>query len=97
MASPSRVASVYDTGIQETGFPVWESRVEAALSDFDALFTNSMQWGRTEDVQNSQNLGLMAGDILRDETGQWQARLEKPLANSGTVAIEHSWNLQPEQ
>jgi len=92
MASPSRVPSVYDTGIQETGFLFGNRGVEAALSDFDALFTNSMQWGRTEDVQNSQNLGLNAGDILRDETGQWQARLEKPLANSGTVAIEHSWN-----
>jgi hypothetical protein len=92
MASPSRVPSVYDTGIQETGFLFGNRGVEAALSDFDALFTNSLQMGRSEDYQNSQNLGLNAGDILEEDTGQWQARLEKPLANSGTVALEHSWN-----
>ena len=92
MSNPSRVASVYDTAIQETGFLFGNRGPEAALSDFDPVFTNSMQWGRSEDPQNSPNLGLPAGGVLVDETAQWQARLEKPLANSGTVAVEHDWN-----
>ena len=92
MSNPSRVASVYDTAIQETGFLFGNRGPEAALSDFDPVFTNSMQWGRSEDPQNSPNLGLPAGGVLVDETAQWQARIEKPLANSGTVAVEHDWN-----
>jgi hypothetical protein len=92
MSNPAAVASVYDTGIQETGFLFGNRGTEAALSDFDPLFTNNMQWGRTEDPQNSPNLGLPSGASLVDETAQWQARLEKNLANSGTVAVEHTWN-----
>lgn len=92
MANPARVASVYDSAIQETGILFGNRGAEAALSDFDTIFTNSMQWGRSEDVQNSPNLGLPSGGVLVDETGQWQTRLEKSLVNSGTVAVEHDWN-----
>ncbi|MFO0975179.1 MAG: TolC family protein [Planctomycetaceae bacterium] len=92
LANPSRVSSVYDPAIQDTGFLFGNRGMEAALSDFDPVFTNSMQWGRSEDVQNTANVGLNPGDVLVDETAQWQARLEKQLANSGTVAIEHDWN-----
>jgi outer membrane protein TolC len=92
MSNPSRVASVYDTAIQETAFLFGNRGTEAALSDFDPVFTNSMQWGRSEDPQNSPNLGIPSGGTLVDETAQFQARLEKSLANSGTVAVEHDWN-----
>lgn len=92
LANPSRVASVYDTAIQETSFLFGNRGTEAALSDFDAIFTNSMQWGRSEDVQNTANVGLNQGDVLVDETAQWQTRLEKSLANSGTVALQNEWN-----
>ena len=92
LSNPSRVTSVYDPAIQDTGFLFGNRGMEAALSDFDPVFTNSMQWGRSEDVQNTANVGLSPGDVLVDETAQWQARLEKQLANSGTVAIEHDWN-----
>ncbi|MBL8809455.1 MAG: TolC family protein [Planctomycetaceae bacterium] len=92
LANPSRVSSVYDPAIQDTGFLFGNRGMEAALSDFDPIFTNSMQWGRTEDVQNTANVGLSPGDVLVDETAQFQSRLEKQLANSGTVAIEHDWN-----
>ncbi len=92
MANPQRVASVYDSAIQETGFLFGNRGVEAALSEFDPVFTNSMQWGRSEDVQNSANLGIAPGGVLVDETAQFQARLEKNLASSGTVAVEHDWN-----
>lgn len=92
LANPARVASVYDSAIQETGFLFGNRGREAALSDFDTIFTNSMQWGRSEDPQNSPNLGIPAGGVLVDETAQWQARLEKSLASSGNVAVEHAWN-----
>ncbi len=92
LANPSRVSSVYDPAIQDTGFLFGNRGMEAALSDFDPIFTNSMQWGRSEDVQNTANIGLNPGDVLVDETAQWQARLEKQLANSGTVAVQHDWN-----
>lgn len=92
LANPSRVASVYDSAIQETSFLFGNRGTEAALADFDPIFTSSFQAGKSEDPQNTQNLGLQAGDVLSDETGQFQARLEKSLANSGTVAVQHDWN-----
>ncbi len=92
MSNPSRVASVYDSAIQETSFLFGNRGVEAALADFDPIFTTSTQWGRSEDPQNTQNLGLNQGDVLVDQTAQFQARLEKNLANSGTFAVEHDWN-----
>ncbi len=92
MSNPGRVSSVYDIGIQETSFLFGNRGTEAALADFDPVFTSSMQSGRSEDPQNSPNLGIASGGTLVDETAQFQARIEKALANSGTVAVEHDWN-----
>ena len=92
LSNPSRVASVYDSAIQETSFLFGNRGAEAALSDFDTLFTNSIQWGRSEDPQNSPFFNLNSGSTLVDETAQWSARLEKPLANSGTFSVQHDWN-----
>ena len=92
MSNPSRVPSIYDSAIQETGYLFGNRGVEAALSDFDTLFTTNLQAGHSKDAQNSANLGLQAGDVLDDNTGQFSTRLEKNLANSGTVAIQHEWN-----
>lgn len=92
LSNPSRVASVYDSAIQDTGILFGSRGTEAALSDFDPLFTSNIQLGRSEDPQNSPNLGLQEGQTLADNTGQFQARLEKFLANSGVVAVQHDWN-----
>ena len=92
LANPSRVASVYDAAIQDTSFLFGNRGVDAALADFDPIFTSNLQAGKSEDPQNTANLGLQAGDVLAEDTGQFQARLEKSLANSGTVAIQHDWN-----
>jgi Outer membrane efflux protein len=92
MSNPDRVASVFDSAIQETGFLFGNRGVEAALSDFDALLTNNMQWGRSEDPQNSPGVGISAGETLTEESAQWSARIEKPLANAGTVSVQHDWN-----
>ncbi|MBL8814691.1 MAG: TolC family protein [Planctomyces sp.] len=92
LANPSRVASVYDTAIQETSFLFGNRGPEAALSDFDALFTNNMQWGRAEDPQNSPFLNLDAGDTLTEESAQFSSKVEKPFANSSTFSVQHDWN-----
>lgn len=92
MANPGRVASVYDSAIQETNFLLGNRGPEAALSDFDALFTNNLQWGRSEDPQNAPFLNLTPGATLTEESAQWSSRIEKPFANSGTFSVQHDWN-----
>ena len=92
MSNPDRVASVFDSAIQETGILFGNRGPEAALSDFDTLLTNNLQFGRSEDPQNSPGVGITAGETLVDRTSQWSTRLEKPLANSGTVSVQHDWN-----
>ncbi len=92
LANPSRVSSVYDSAIQETSFLFGNRGPEAALSDFDALFTNNMQWGRSEDPQNTPFFNLGSGQTLTEESAQWSSRIEKPFANSGTFAVQHDWN-----
>lgn len=92
LGNPGRVASVYDSAIQETSFLFGNRGPEAALSDFDALFTQNMQWGRSEDPQNTGFFNLSPGDVLTDETAQWSSRIEKPFANSGTFSVQHDWN-----
>jgi len=97
MGNPSRVASVWDNAIQDTGFLFGNLGPEAALSNFDPIFTNSLQGGVSEDPQNTSTAGdgstfLRGGDTLRDHTTQFQSRLEKSLATAGTLAVEQNVN-----
>lgn len=92
LANPQRVASIYDSAIQDTGFLFGNRGMEAALSDFDPILTSNLQSGRTEDVQNTANIGLNQGDVLTENSTQWQTRLEKAFANSGTFAVENNWS-----
>ncbi|MEI7701406.1 MAG: TolC family protein, partial [Planctomycetia bacterium] len=91
LANPQRVASIYDSAIQDTGFLLGNRGMEAALSDFDPILSSNLQSGRTEDVQNTANIGLNQGDVLTENSTQWQTRLEKAFANSGTFAVENNW------
>jgi prepilin-type processing-associated H-X9-DG protein len=45
LANPSRVASVYDAAIQDTSFLFGNRGVDAALADFDPIFTSNLQAG----------------------------------------------------
>jgi len=92
LGNPSRVASVWDNAIQDTGFLFGNLGPEAALSSFDPILTSSIQGGGSEDPQNSPNIGLSEGETLRDHTTQFQTRLEKILATAGTLAVEHDIN-----
>jgi len=92
LANPQRVTSIFDNAIQDTGFLIGNRGVEAALSDFDPVLTSNLQAGRTEDVQNTANIGLGQGDVLAENSAQWQTRLEKNFAHSGTFAVENNWS-----
>jgi len=92
LANPQRIASIFDNSIQDTGFLIGNRGVEAALSDFDPVLTSNLQAGRTEDVQNTANIGLSQGDVLAENSAQWQTRLEKNFAHSGTFAVENNWS-----
>lgn len=92
LARPAQAASIYDQAIQNTGFLFGNRGVEAALSDFDALATSSLTWGRDEVPQNLANAGIGIGQSLVQETMSWQSRLEKPLANGGQVSVSAEAN-----
>ncbi len=92
LGNPSRVASVWDNAINDTGFLFGNLGPEAALSNFDPIFSNSIQGGVSQDPQNTQNIGIPAGGTLQNQTVQFQSRLEKTIATAGTLAVEHDVN-----
>ncbi|MEO2026650.1 MAG: TolC family protein [Fuerstiella sp.] len=94
LVQPGGVTSIYDPAIQATGFLFGNRGVEAALADFDALATTSITWGRDSVPQNAGTLGLGSGDSQVLETAQYQARLEKPLANGATLALQNDVNYE---
>ncbi|MCA9050856.1 MAG: TolC family protein, partial [Planctomycetaceae bacterium] len=91
---PQGVTSIYDPAIQSTGFLFGNRGYEAALADFDALATTTLTWGRNETPQNIGTFGLQSGQTQALETFALQSRIEKPLANGGTVAVEHDINYE---
>ncbi len=94
LVQPGGVTSIYEPAIQATGFLFGNRGVEAALADFDALATTSITWGRDRVPQNAGTLGLLSGQSQVLETAQYQTRLEKPLANGATVALQHDINYE---
>ena len=88
------VSSIYDPAIQATGFLFGNRGVEAALADFDALATTSITWGRDRVPQNTATVGLGLGEPQVLETAQYQTRLEKPLANGATLALQNDINYE---
>ena len=92
LGNPTRVASVWDNAIQETGFLFGNLGTEAALSNFDPVLTSSLQGGVSEDPQTTQNIGIPAGGTLQNRNSQFQTRLEKTLATAGSLAVEHDVN-----
>jgi len=96
---PDFTQSVYDPSIQasDTLFGVSGSGqrgVEDALSDFDTQFSTNILWGRNEQIQNNifESGGLGRGETLKDETANFQARLDKIFAQGGQFGIVHNMN-----
>jgi outer membrane protein TolC len=94
MNNPESVHSIYDSVIQQSGVQGGQRGLQAALSDFDPIFTSSMQWGRLEQVQNNRFLsgGLNPGDTLKDETAEYRMQLEKQMGTGGIILLSHDWD-----
>lgn len=92
LANPNAAASIYDPAIQESGILFGQRGVEAALADFDAIFTSTMIWGRDERIQNNPLFGLNFGQERVDETGVFTSQIQKNFADSSIFTINHNWN-----
>lgn len=91
LTSPGLSPSIYDPAIQETDTGYGRRGVEAALADFDTMFTAQMLWGRDEQIQNSLfGYGQTPGETLKQDTARFQSRLEKPFATGSTFAVNHN-------
>lgn len=94
LASPDSNPSIYDTAIQETGILFGQRGVEAALSDFDALFTTSAVWGRNELISNSASIfgGLPLGATQLEDSSAFRQRLSKELAYGAEFSLNNNWD-----
>ena len=94
LSNPDAAPSAFDPAIQEFGGPYGGRGVEAALADFDTMFTTGILWGREEQLQNNRFLsgGLPPGATLTEESAIFSARFEKYLWNGAMVAVGHDWD-----
>lgn len=92
--NPSRISSVYDPAIQESGVLFGGRGIEAALAAFDAQFQAAMIWGRDEQPQNNAIFGggVGGGSALVRETGNFTSSLSKTFANGGSISLNHDVN-----
>ena len=77
--------------IQQTGTLFGQRGVEAALAEFDAIFTTNMTWGRSEQVSEGPNIGFAGGETFIEEFGDFRSSLEKQFADGGLFSISHNW------
>jgi outer membrane protein TolC len=87
LSNPTASPSIYDPALGETGYLFGNRGVEAALSDFDAQFSASTQWGNNATIQNSFSTFQNNSD-----TGSFTSSLQKTLATGGSFAVNHNWN-----
>jgi len=94
LANPNNTPTEFDPAIQASGVLFGAKGVEAALSAFDAQVNASMIWGRNETITNSVYGGVGLPDLstLSNETGAFNAALQKTMANGGTISLNHSVN-----
>ena len=92
LRSPEGVATVYDQQIQTTGVLFGQRGVQAALSEFDTQFTTRFLWGNSSVIQNSRNTGIPGGTALNEDTGAFQASLQRSLFSGGQVQFSNTWN-----
>lgn len=91
LSNPDFVQSVYDPALQDTNPLFGQNGVEAALSEFDAQFTTSMIWGRSENLSETTGFNSIApGDTITTESGDFRAQLAKNFANGGRFAVSHN-------
>jgi outer membrane protein TolC len=94
--NPDQIPSIFDPALQETGVLFGQRGVEAALSDFDAQFSTSLEWNHNVQIENNQ--GLTAVPVvdglptLIQDQGTFKARLDKTFADSSELSFINEWD-----
>ncbi|MBC8289202.1 MAG: TolC family protein, partial [Planctomycetes bacterium] len=92
LAAPDAVSSIYDIAIQESNILFGQGGVAAALSDFDAVLSTQMNWGKNEFPSESGTIGFAQLDAQQEETARFNASISKAMANGSLFSIEHNIN-----
>jgi outer membrane protein TolC len=84
------LSSVYDPAIQE-------AQIAQALSVFDATISSNLSWGHSiQPFNNSISAGTISAQrfpiIFNQDTGQFQAQLQKRIATGGQITVQHNVN-----
>ncbi len=94
--NPDQIPSVFDPALQETGVLFGQRGVEAALSDFDAQFSTSLEWNHNAQIENNEGLTavpLVNGlPTLIQDQGTFKARLDKTFADSSELSFINEWD-----
>lgn len=91
LSNPNNAPSFYDPAIQETGVLFGGRGVEAALSAFDANFSTTMVWGRSEQIRNNAFVDGIIGSSTA-ETASFASSLSKNFAYGGSIELQHNAN-----
>ncbi len=91
LVNPTYVASIYDPAIQESNVQFGQRGVEAALAEFDSLFTTNMTWGRSERISEGPDIGYRGGETRIEEFGDFRMSLQKQFATGGQIRLTHNW------
>ncbi len=92
LANPLQVASTFDPAIQDSGVLFGGVGTEAALAEFDATLSSSLFFSRDETVSNSAFTGTQTGRVLEQETGQFNAAINKQMAYGAQFTLSHQVN-----
>src|SRR5437867_3024182 len=91
LTNPDFVQSIYDPAVQDTSTLFGQNGPEAALSEFDANFTMSSTWGRSEQLSETTSFnGIQRGDQQVTESADVRSSLTKIFANGGQASIDHN-------
>ncbi len=90
----SRSASIFDVGLQDSGFLFGRRGEEAASADFAPQLSTSMSWRRDENVQNNAFLsgGLTPGQTLYEESAAFTSQVEQVFETGSTATLSSNWN-----
>ena len=91
LANPEFAQTIFDPAIQESNVLFGQRGVEAALAEFDGLFTTNMTWGRSEQISEGPNIGYAGGETAIEEFGDFRATLSKQFADGGLLSLAHNW------
>ena len=92
LGNPNGVSSIHDIAIQESNILFGQGGVDAALSDFDAVLSTQMSWGKNEFPSESATIGFGALDSQQEETARFNASISKAMADGSLLSIEHNIN-----